>query len=196
VITLSSAQSVLGPFHNVLHDIIVDAYQMVMRDPSLPLYDPKTRAGMARDHMVNLALQRLVPLGIHPVDGGGMRLFRVARALLLRFKKLNKGGKSNNYPTKQAMLYNEQLPLLSVPHLPRLDIGYTLDKLGNLDRTMIACRNGEHVAWSYDIPHAASSLIPIPLIPSTPPAATPARRILTPKSNSAPKRGQSDADDK
>lgn len=68
--------------------------------------------------------------------------------MVVRLKKMDEDGRTRNYPTKQAKVFDRQLELPDLPSPPvRLTAGYYLDKMGEFVRSQIAMPLGRATIW-------------------------------------------------
>lgn len=116
-------------------------------------HDARAAAACTYSHIVAEAERRFLDHAIiKPVDSrplGGLKVWRVGDAAVIRFKKHDEDGRSRNYPTKQARDYdrNRQLPGLPPPAV-RLSVGYWLDPTGTVFmRTQVARPVGRLIDW-------------------------------------------------
>ncbi|HLG69792.1 MAG TPA: hypothetical protein VK009_05140 [Chloroflexota bacterium] len=103
--------------------------------------------------------------GVRYGETRGQRYFVVDERILMRFKLLDDGLQSSNYPTDQALDFVGQEPIPDFPPLDRLHIGYRLDITGLLLRdafvTLPIGRPERFNAWVWQVlgdPIGASSI--------------------------------------
>lgn len=123
-------------------------------DPAILVeHDPRAAAACIYAHMAAEAERRFTDRpDIKPVDSrplGGLKVWRVGQAALIRFKKHDEDGRSRNYPTKQAKAYDRGQPLPGLPQpATRLSVGYWLDPTGTeFIRTQVARPVGKMIDW-------------------------------------------------
>ena len=76
----------------------------------------------------------------------------IEEKVFVRFKKLNRDYLSANYQTQRAIGFNEQLDLVGIPTIARVDVGYILDELKTrIEELAFVCRSGNTIAWKYPI---------------------------------------------
>ncbi|MBI3568918.1 MAG: hypothetical protein HY084_12035 [Gemmatimonadetes bacterium] len=73
--------------------------------------------------------------------------------LMLRFKRVNRRGKSRNFPTLTNLAFYSQLEIPGIPaSCPRAEIGWREDALRlGLEALEIVMRDGATLAWRYSI---------------------------------------------
>jgi hypothetical protein len=144
-------------------DPLLDEFDLICRsafttyrnyDPAVLLdHDARAAANCMYAHMRSeaerrfMAHEQIAPIDSRPL--GGLRVWRVGEAALIRFKKHDEDGRSRNYPTPQAKKYDrgEALPGLPPPAV-RLSVGYWLDPTGTeFMRTQIARPVGKSIDW-------------------------------------------------
>jgi hypothetical protein len=126
------------------------ARYMGYRPEDLLELDTRAQAACTYCHMHAEADRRLIDRsGIRAIDyNGRLRLWLYESAnVVIRLKKMDEDGKSRNYPTKQAKLYDAQRELPGLPLPPvRLTAGYWLDRTGQIiNRVQIARPNGKYL---------------------------------------------------
>ncbi len=114
-------------------------------------HSKRTAANCVYDHILANALVAFDERPeIRPIEApGGLRLWVVEEAVVFRVKKMDEDGKSRNYPTKQAMDFDQMQPIDGVPDAPvRVNIGYLLDDTETqIRRVQVARPNGPNVDW-------------------------------------------------
>ena len=82
------------------------------------------------------------------IRGQNLWLFEDAN-VLIRFKKTDKDGVSSNFPTRQALDFENGMPLTGLPPEPtRLNVGYLLDDTGiGFVRSQVALPVGKRTLW-------------------------------------------------
>jgi hypothetical protein len=114
-------------------------------------HDARAQANCTYAHMVAAADRRFINrAGIRSLEIRGLKLWLFEHAsVVVRFKKMDEDGRSRNYPTRQARLFDAQLELPSLPPKPlRLTVGYLLDATGvEFIRTQIARPDGRDALW-------------------------------------------------
>jgi hypothetical protein len=96
-------------------------------------HDASTQAHCTFRHILSKALGELSDLpDVKHFDIRGQNLWLIEAAnAIIRFKKTNENGLSSNYPTSQAVAFDEGETLPGLPTEPtRLTIGYLLDATG------------------------------------------------------------------
>jgi hypothetical protein len=97
-------------------------------------HDASTQAHCTFRHILSRALGDLGELPqVKHFDKGGQNLWFIEAAnTIIRFKKTDENGKSANYPTKQALAFDNGELLPGIPEEPtRLTVGYLLDPTGS-----------------------------------------------------------------
>ena len=81
----------------------------------------------------------------------GQRYIKVDDTLLLRFKLVTKKHLSRNFPTKQSLYWNAQLPL-DIPDLARLELAYYPDETWTkIERAYVLYRLHNKIVWMWQI---------------------------------------------
>jgi hypothetical protein len=137
-----------------------------MQHPDRTLLNPRTRANLIYDWMVDTARREFAGVTgaeFVEVESKGLTMLRLDSQLLIRFKKLDESRLPRNYPTRHAKEYNQQMSLPEIPTATRVFCGYRLNKLEtDLRDVSITCTNGAGVAWYIDIEPAEQAVIRLP----------------------------------
>lgn len=177
----ASLRPIITPHFKTIEGVIRDGfdyYHSRYADECFQ-HTTRSRASLINDHIVQHALQRLVPAGAHPVRLMQRRLFDFGGQFLLHFKKLNRQMMTSNYPTLFAMEFNRQYDLPGLPAtLPRLVAGYIpLPDWSGIESVCVTCPDGNDVAWSINLSseNATHTLLPLTANETAIPADRPAR---------------------
>ena len=159
----SSVRAVLDPYADDLFAVVRAGWAEWLALPAAAravLADARTRANVVWAFMVAEAKARFHDRpGVVIREGNNTVTFLVHSQVLCRFKKLDEDGRSANYPTLFALQYNTQTELAGMPEAARVDVGYVLNPLGTaVVHVMVACRDGDEVAWSYALRPAGPAL--------------------------------------
>ena len=170
VISKADAADILRPHFGTLHAVLDGAWE---RWEALPIADraafcPRTRACIVHDFMREKAESAGGPR-FRTMEKTGLFLVVVDKAVLLRFKKLSERGVSCNYPTQQALDFEEQMEIHGIGELPRLTVGYVLDRSGTevVDFIISCPTRWGNTAWTMSFAGAVqpTSMLPIQTVP-------------------------------
>lgn len=129
--TQMDAMSALDDYFDDLDAICRDAHAKYRGYPPELLieHDPRAEASCIYSHMRADAERRFGErAGVVQINVRGLAVWVIRQALTIRFKKMDEDGRSRNYPTKQAVDYDEQRELPGLPSPPvNLVVGYLLD---------------------------------------------------------------------
>jgi hypothetical protein len=155
--SMAEVMQEIGPLLDDFDEICRQAFTIYRAyDPAVLVeHDPRAAAACIYAHMAAGAERRFSDHAlIKPVDSrplGGLKVWRVGQAALIRFKKHDEDGRSRNYPTKQAKAYDRgdnTLPGLEPP-AARLSVGYWLDPSNTVFlRTQVARPLGKSIDWN------------------------------------------------
>ena len=140
---------------------------------------PRTRANIISDH-IGVAVRGTFGQmrGVRVEDRRGFPELIIQNRFVLRFKKLDKKGRSRNILTKtQREWLDAQMVLPNMPpEAKRLIAGYVLDALGTeIERMLVtAPATAKSINWMFDIDSddTANNVIPMPRTPIVPNAPT------------------------
>jgi hypothetical protein len=177
------AEETLRPYMASMGQCLVtgfDAWAELARlAPAIQVHlSARTRASLISDHIaaaVRATFGRLP--GVRVEERRGFPEVVIHNRFVLRFKKLDRQGRSRNILTKaQREWLDAQMTL---PHMPpeakRLIAGYVLDALGTkIERMLVtAPANVKTIDWMLDIePERDSNIINMPRTPVAPNAPT------------------------
>lgn len=144
----------LGPYLDILDEIVREGHDRYMKDISpesrLPL-GSRAQASFTYDHIVAAADRKLIDdKNILPKSIKGLKVWIFkSQDVVIRFKKMDKEGRSQSFQTKQQKNYDLGAELPELPSPPiRLTVGYLLDATGSQYlRTQIARPAGKAVDW-------------------------------------------------
>lgn len=129
---------------------------------------PRVRANIVWAYMQDEANEHLVALcDVKPIDAFESRTFLIQDEVLVRFKLLDAKGRSRNYQTHRARLYNQNYPIEGIaPSAIRVDIGYKLNDLQTAIAAIeVSRRAGKSVAWRFSLDQPAEAIV-IPIQPT------------------------------
>lgn len=162
MIAMEEARSILSPYSAELYRCVANSWEkwLEVGGETFDLPLARTRANVVSNLMNDEARKRLCMRdGIQVTESAGRSLFEVDGRLLLHFKKLNSGLRTSNYPTQQALLFARQLTLPSMPELPRLTVGYRLDRAAQFVGVFVVFLVGKALRWSYQIEQPAVEIV-------------------------------------
>lgn len=111
-------------------------------------------------HFANLALDD--DAGVIAGIEQRQRFLAIDERILLRFELLDDNFESKNYPTKRATLFRLQIPLMGLPPIERLEVGYRLDLTGTVIRdAFVLLRVGKQIPWLWQIGGNEISTFPV-----------------------------------
>lgn len=158
-ISVERARGLLEPYHQRFRETISEAFEDWRRLP----------AGFLATQDVRSQRASIWCLMIHHVEAffgsdptvavvrTNQSAFLIIRdAVVVRLKKMDRGGNSSNIVTQTQLDWREQLEIPGVPaELPRIEVGYVPDALETgFVSLLVTHPDGEGVAWVYDIPSA------------------------------------------
>ncbi len=89
---------------------------------------------------------------VRTYERGMLKLFMLKEQYLLRIKKLDYKSRSSNVRTGDDYRFRFQLPMVGIPRLPHLELGYVPNVLRTaVDDVRLVCLNGGGVYWSHSI---------------------------------------------
>jgi hypothetical protein len=143
----------LSPYHDVLDEIFRDGHRTYLQYDALHRieHDARAQASCIYSHLVAAADRRLLDeTNILTKEIRNLKVWIFKdQDLVIRFKKMDQDGLSQNYRTKQQQDYDAGLELPGLPSPPlRLTVGYLLDRTNSqYIRTQIAQPSGSSVDW-------------------------------------------------
>ena len=163
-------RTILAPYAETLWQIPHSAWERYNALPDrAPLAaQPRTRANVVWAYMQDEANQYLSALpDVRVVDAYQSRTFLIADEVHVRFKLLDAQGRSRNFQTARARLYNENLPIDGIsPSAIRVDVGYRLNDLQTAIAAIeVAHRAGEKIAWRFSLDQPTEAMV-IPIQPT------------------------------
>ena len=129
---------------------------------------PRARANVVWAYMLDEANEHLARLpDVRVIDAYQSPTFLIAGEVHVRFKLLDAHGRSRNFPTQRAKLYNENLPLEGIsPSAIRVDVGYRLNDLQtSIAAIEVSHRAGAKIAWRFSLDQPAAAMV-IPIQPT------------------------------
>ena len=151
--SMEDLMAALAPYHDAMDEIgrAAHALYRTYNPAHLVEHSSRAQATVIYDHAVAEADRRL--LDDRNVLSKEIRRLQVwifkDQDIVLRFKKMDQDGLSQNYRTRQQKDYDRGEELPGLPYPPeRLTFGYLLDATGtNYVRTQIAQPKGASVLW-------------------------------------------------
>jgi hypothetical protein len=126
--------------------------------------------------------------GFRIIEGkSGRVLLVVADRLVLQFRHVDKEFKTANFPTKMARDFDAQRHVVGLPPLPRITVGYRLDRLETaVEGVYVIFSIGKSRVWHYRLndgepAFGTETLELFPNGPAPAPAADEPRRRVRPK---------------
>lgn len=161
--TEDEVRSVLLPHHQTIATVFASAWK---RWQALP---PSDRAALSHprchaNSIWGLAVDdaRAAFAGdprVEIEDKGGTVNFRFEKKVLVRFKKLNRHGRTRNFATQLNLKFAAQVTIAGFTDAIRVHVGYVLNALKTeIDFVKVSCPAGRRVAWTYDIPLLTNEL--------------------------------------
>ena len=129
---------------------------------------PRVRANIVWAYMQEEANEHLLGAGgVRPIDAFDSRTYLIDDQVLVRFKLLDADGRSSNFQTKRARLYNLNYPIEGIsPSAMRVDVGYRLNELQSaIAGIEVSHRAGKKVAWRFSLDQPAEAIV-IPIQPT------------------------------
>ncbi len=133
---ISAVMSGLTDYLDIFDEILRHGHDVYERYPSefVVDHDASTQAHCTFRHILTKAtgdLDELPEVKHFDIRGQNLWLVESANAIV-RFKKTDENGVSSNYPTPQALAFDEGETLPGIPVEPtRLTVGYLLDQTGS-----------------------------------------------------------------
>lgn len=163
-------RTILAPYAEILWNIPHRAWDRFNALPDrAPLAaQPRVRANVVWAYMQEEATEHLLARpGVKPIDAFETRTFLIADEVLVRFKLLDADGRSRNYQTRRARLYNLNYPIKGIaPSAIRVDVGYRLNELQTAIAAIeVSHRSGKHIAWRFSLDQPAEAIV-IPIQPT------------------------------
>jgi hypothetical protein len=178
-------QNGISPYSEALCQVVFDAWSQWQEMPDMAKFRfPRTRANIVFEFIATEATRIFTEdKRIHIIKKNETLSFLLDKKFLFRFKKGDENGLSSNIPTFAAMAFNDpQEELLELPNVQRVDIVYVLNKLETaVSRITVVARDGDRLAWSYDLYdcNKAGDVVLLPVAsPQVAPSADGVIRIL------------------
>ena len=164
LISFSQANNVLLPYMPELCSLIHGAwndYQVQISSNVQAILSTRSRASIVHDFMVKRAIE--FAEGKNNVSFIRRKrmfvlIFKSEYGFLaLRFKKRDKGGFSQNIPTKQVSDFKNQIPIHGIDVKHHLEIGYILTDMQDVISSIVmVCPSGGAIYWMAEITPAGS----------------------------------------
>jgi hypothetical protein len=160
-VSMDEAKMELRLIEDRLEECVKEAWKE-FRGVQAALY-PEMRVRVRRNLLQGLVVKQIerafagVP-GFHIIDSKcGRVLLVVADRVVLQFRHIRDGFKTANINTKTAREFDEQRYIDGFPPLPRITIGYRLDKLETAVSGVYVIFNvGKRTEWHYPLNDAGS----------------------------------------
>ena len=130
----ANVEELISPLHNIINQCIRGALQtwkdVLSKSPDQSaVLGSRTRASFIHDNIVKSIQRELSEFpNVRMSTERGFLLVVVKETISMRFKKLNKRGRTSNIITKQQWdIYHNQVPLPDFPAGLRVSIGYELN---------------------------------------------------------------------
>ena len=151
-----AVRKVLEPHHPAIRQVITNAWGKWLSLDGRHRYAlsayPTVRANVIWGFIQDETKRLFQGRPIRPIFSNNTTTFLIDNQVLIRFKKLNERGGSNNFPTNRSLQFNENLDLPGIPSGLRVDVGYVLNDLETaINSIMVSYRKGDEVIWTYDI---------------------------------------------
>ena len=158
----NDAQGSLGPYHDGLRTSVVAAWAHWLKVlPEYPLCSRRGRRTNMNEFIVQEVRSQFGDMvGVNIIETKSGRFLVTVEGIVLLFKHVDVGYKPSNYPTRESIAFNKQLPLPGVPKGPRLVIGYQLNALETeLTGVFVILLKGNNVMWYYELGKAGGAVI-------------------------------------
>lgn len=171
----NKCRKILAPYSETLWAIPHRAWDRLNAVPDRAPFvsQPRVRANVVWAYMQDEANEHLLAMsGVKPIDAFESRTFLIEDEVLVRFKLLDADGRSRNYQTRRARLYNENYPIEGIaPSAIRVDVGYKLNELqSEIAAIEVSHRSGNKIAWRFSLDQPAEAIV-IPIQPTLDAAA-------------------------
>ena len=162
------ARSTVRPYYPHLFQAIINAWNRYLQLPEEVRYILSRYKSARANAVWSFILHEAQSLfqdhsSIRAIENPQNTIFVIDERVIIRFKKLDSKGFSQNYPTQTALGFNAQLEIPGVPSLLRLDVGYVLNDIGtSISRVLVVCRSGNTVRWLDEIdPPTTATVTPL-----------------------------------
>jgi hypothetical protein len=158
VMSEDAARKLAAPYLSVFRRCIEDAIRAVQsRESSDPeffhVYPAGARATLIYWQIVDRAETRFSDMpGVTTSHNRRFLTILIGDKLEIRFKKLDRKGRSRNYRTKTQVRYQLQLRLAGMEEPTKATAGYQLNIDGTLKDILMACPRGERTEWMFSLP--------------------------------------------
>ena len=156
-ISSEEAKAILEPHIRTLQNCVIsglDEYNQYYSSTH-HILSPHARARIIRDHIIFSVKKDFEGVnGVKISNKRGLFLLFIDEKLLLRFKKINNKMRANNYPTKQAREFSEQLSFDGfLPSTTNINVGYIAnDIFTSAEKIVVVCPNNmSSNKWYLDI---------------------------------------------
>ena len=165
MISKDEARTLLEPYHIPLRACVMAAWQQwrTVILPVVPIAYPRGQANIMYELIAQEARRQFLPLSGVQIIEGSVRLFlAIGDRILIRFKKLNDRLRPSNYPTCQALLFDEQMDLPTIPSkAERITVGYKLNELRTDISVHAVYVQGKDVVWDYQLEQPQTAVLPL-----------------------------------
>jgi len=159
LVSETEARSILRPFERLLFECVLDAWaswsSICASHPHVRIASRgRGRSGLVYELIVENVRTRFQEIkNVAVTEARGFVEIYIDGKVALRFKKVNNKLRSSNYPTKQQLLYSNQLPLFGDSLVAaRLTVGYQLDPTASeITKVAVIYPKGRNPVWAYTI---------------------------------------------
>ena len=159
LLSREDAIQVLAPYLEEIQEVHYWAMHKLLAaiQPDIELglaLQPSAKASMLNDLIWHRAQERFLGdpslrfLVVSKPGSRGFKALYIHDKLLVRFKKLDEGGRAKNYRTPHQEEYDSQLPMDEVPQATRIVVGYVLDEFHTgFAKIQITCPLNDGFLW-------------------------------------------------
>ena len=165
MISEEEARTLLDPYHTPLRACVTTAWQQwrTVILPVVPVAYPRGQANIIYELIAQEARRQFLPLpGVQIIEGAVRLFLAIGDRVLIRFKKLNERLRPSNYPTYQALLFDEQMDLPTIPSkAERITVGYKLNELQTDISVHVVYLQGKDIVWDYLLEQPQTTVLPL-----------------------------------
>lgn len=162
----SHVRNVLGPFHELLRKVINEAWKRwrgLSAEDRLAFGHSRVMPNVMWAYIQDEARKHFDDTPIVSKEAEGTITYIVDNEngrVVFRFKKMDKRGYSQNFPTQRTMDFYRQLEMPGIPSGIRVDVGYVLNVLGTeINQIMVSYRDGNSVVWTDEIREPSAEVV-------------------------------------
>ena len=148
LIDFDEAKWILGPHIHLLSQAMRKGFgRFAKLEPKDKIdFRTTTQAGIVHDFQVKEVERASVDIEeINVVRFGELSILLIENTFAVKIKKFNKHLKSSSQLTKQVKDFlNQDWSLPGIPDLTNLELGYTLNALGDIEDILIVCPKGQY----------------------------------------------------